>query len=73
VLLRLWIWSTEFPWARPRIVVVKTKAGAAWADPPQHPLTSTEVTVGGLTPAAVAIVAVRHFAVVGRLRDVTGI
>lgn len=73
VLLGLWIWSTEFAWARRRFVVVKTKAGAAWAHAPQHPLTSTVVTGGGLSAAAVAIVAVRHLAVVGRLRDVTGI
>ena len=55
------------PGLAPRVV------DAAWADAPQHPLTSTVVTVGGLTAAAVAIVAVRHFTLVGRLRDVTGI
>ena len=73
VLLGLWIWSTEFHWARRFFETFKEKARAAWAHARRHPLTSTLITVGGLAAAAVAFWAVGHFELVDRLKELVGL
>jgi hypothetical protein len=73
VLLGLWIWSTEFEWARRFFVAFKSKAKATWAHAKQHPASSTLITVGGLAAAAVAFWAVGHFQVVDRVKDAIGL
>ena len=73
VLLGLWIWSTEFDWARRFFETFKEKAQATWAHAKKHPAGSTLITAGGLAAAAFAFWAVGHFALVERLKDVIGI
>ena len=73
VLLGLWIWSTEFEWARRFFVTFKAKAKATWAHAKQHPASSVLITVGGLAAAGVAFWAVGHFEVVARIEDALGL
>lgn len=72
VLLGLWIWSTEFEWARRFFVAFKEKAAATWAHAKHHPVSSIVITGGGLVVAGVAIWAVDRFAVVDRVQAVIG-
>ena len=73
VLLGLWIWSTEFHWARRFFDTFKEKARSAWAHAKRHPVSSTVITVGGLLAAAAAFWAVQHFALVDRLKAYLGL
>ena len=73
VLLGLWVWSTEFRWARRFFDTFKEKARATWAHAKRHPVSSTVITVGGLAAAAVAIWAVGHFQLVERGKDAVGL
>ena len=73
VLLGLWVWSTEFDWARRLFATFRRKAVATWKHAKQHPVSSTVVTVGGLVLAAVAFWAVGHFELVDRGKDLLGI
>lgn len=73
MLLGLWIWSTEFHWARRFFDAFKEKAKAALNHAKKHRVSSTVITVGGLLAAAVAFWAVRHFAVVDRVKDQLGL
>jgi len=73
VLLGLWIWSTEFEWARRFFVAFKEKAAATWAHAKRHPVSSTVITVGGLIAAAAAFWAVGHFQLVDRAKDLIGL
>lgn len=73
VLLGLWIWSTEFRWARRMFEAFQRKARVAWAHAKQHPVSSGLITVGGLVAAAAVIWAVQHFDLVGRAREVVGL
>jgi len=73
VLLGLWIWSTEFDWARRFFLGFKQKAKAAWAHAKQNPVSSTLITVGGLAAAAAAFWAVGHFHLVDRLKELVGL
>lgn len=73
VLFGLWIWSTEFRFARRLFNSFKTKARNAWAHAKLHPVSSAAITVGGLVAAAAVIWAVRHFDLVARGRDAIGI
>ena len=72
VLLGLWVWSTEFRWARRFFDTFKEKARGTWAHAKQHPVSSVVITVGGLAAAAVAFWAVGHFEVVERIKDAVG-
>jgi hypothetical protein len=69
VLAGLWVWSTEFAWARRLFDSFKRKAKAAWAHAKQHPVSSAVVTVGGLLLVAAVVWAVGHFELVDRVRD----
>ncbi|MGY1755048.1 PGPGW domain-containing protein [Blastococcus sp. SYSU D01042] len=72
VLLGLWVWSTEFEWARRFFAAFSRKARDAWAHARQHPLSSTAVTVGGLAAAGVAFWAVGHFELVDKATTALG-
>src|SRR3954466_8504219 len=69
LLLGLWVWSTEFEWARRFFAVFQRKARDTWAHARKHPVSSIVITVGGLTAAAVAVWAVGHFQFVDRARE----
>lgn len=69
VLVGLWIWSSEFSWARRFFDTFKVKARATWAHARRHPVSSTIVTVGGLALAAAAVWSVNHFELVERGTD----
>ncbi len=73
VLIGLWVWSTEFEWARRFFVTFRRKARDAWAHAKQHPVSSAAVTIGGLVAAGVAFWAVGHYDLVGRARDLVGL
>ena len=69
VLLGLWIWSTEFRFAKRFFDRFKAKANEAWAHAKAHPVSSAAVTIGGLVAAGAAFWAVQHFELVDRARD----
>jgi len=73
VLLGLWIWSTEFRWAKRFFDSFKRKARDAWAHAKAHPVSSAAITIGGLAAAGAAIWAVGHFQLVDRARDAVGL
>ncbi len=72
VVLGLWIWSTEFAWARSIFRTARRKAKETWAHAKQHPVSSAAVTVGGLAVAGVALWAVGHFQLVDRATSALG-
>jgi hypothetical protein len=73
VLLGLWIWSTEFLFARRLFESFKAKARDAWAHAKKHPVSSAAITIGGLLAAGAAIWAVRHFELVAKGREAVGL
>jgi hypothetical protein len=73
VLAGLWIWSTEFEWARRIFAAFSRKARAAWRHARQHPASSAAVTIGGLAAVGAAVWAVGHFQLVATAKDALGI
>ena len=73
VLIGLWVWSTEFDWARRLFAAFRRKAVATWRHARQHPVSSLAVTVGGLAAAAVVFWAVGHFDLVDRAKSAVGL
>jgi hypothetical protein len=73
IVLGLWIWSTEFAWARSLFLSAKRKAQDAWTHARQHPASSAVITVGGLVAAGVVIWAVGHFSLVDRATTALGL
>ena len=73
VLLGLWIWSTEFRWARRLFEAFQRKARDAWEHAKLHPVSSTLITVGGLAAAGAVFWAVQHYDLVGRARELVGL
>lgn len=73
VLLGLWIWSTEFSWARRFFTTFKAKARATWAHARMHPVSSAVVTVGGLAAAGVALWLVQRYELVDRATSAVGL
>ncbi|MGY2082429.1 PGPGW domain-containing protein [Blastococcus sp. SYSU DS0539] len=73
VLAGLWVWSTEFDWARRFFATFRRKALDAWRHARQHPVSSIAVTVGGLVAAGVAFWAVGHFQLVDRTTTALGL
>lgn len=73
VLLGLWVWSTEFDWARRFFTTFQRKAKDAWAHARQHPASSVAVTVGGLALAGVAVWSVGHFQLVDQATTALGL
>ncbi len=66
ILVGLWVWSTEFEWARRFFVAFRRKARDAWAHAKQQPVSSAAVTIGGLALAGVVFWAVGHYDLVDR-------
>jgi hypothetical protein len=73
VLLGLWIWSTEFNWARRFFETFREKGKAAWAHAKHHPGSSALITVGGLAATVVVIWAVGHYELVDRAKEYVGL
>lgn len=73
VLIGLWIWSTEFHWAKRFFLSFKQKARDAWAHARQHPVSSALITVGGLALAGAVFWAVGHFRLVERATELVGL
>ena len=73
VLLGLWIWSTEFHFARRLFERAKHKGQKAWAQARRHPRSSAAVTLGGLAAAGVAAWAISHFELVATATDALGL
>ena len=73
VLVGLWIWSSEFAWAKQFFKTFRAKARSTWAHAKRHPVSSTVITVGGLLAAGAAFWAVNHYHLVDRTRDYLGI
>lgn len=69
VLLGLYIWSTEFRFAKKLFDAFKGKAHDAWAHAKLHPVSSSLITVGGLAAAGVAVWAVSHYELVDKAKD----
>jgi len=73
VLIGLWIWSTEFAWAKRLFESFQRKARQAWAHAKVHPVSSALITVGGLALAGAAFWAVGHYQLVDRAKDYVGL
>lgn len=73
VLLGLWVWSTEFDWAKRLFDSFKRKADEAWRHAKQHPTSSTLITVGGLAAVAAAVWAINQYELVDRARTAVGL
>jgi hypothetical protein len=72
VLIGLWIWSTEFHFARTLFDSFKRKARDAWQHAKVHPVSSTAITVGGLAAAGAAAWAISHFELVAKGQEAMG-
>jgi hypothetical protein len=73
VLLGLWIWSTEFRFARRLFESFKAKASKAWAHAQRRPVSSAAITIGGLALAGVAAWAVSHYGLVEQAKAAIGL
>ena len=73
VLVGLWVWSTEFEWARRLFAAFSRKARDAWSHAKQHPVSSLAITVGGLAAAGLAFWAVGHFELVDKAKTALGL
>jgi hypothetical protein len=73
VLIGLWIWSTEFAWAKRLFQSFQRKARQAWAHAKVHPVSSSLITIGGLAAAGAAFWAVGHYELVDRAKDLVGL
>ncbi|MBB3085345.1 PGPGW domain-containing protein [Geodermatophilus sabuli] len=72
VLAGLWVWSTEFEWARRLFAAFRRKARDAWRHARQHPVSSAAVTLGGLAAAGVVLWAVGRFDLVDQATTALG-
>ena len=73
VLIGLWIWSTEFAWAKRIFQSFQRKARQAWEHAKLHPVSSALITVGGLIAAGAAFWAVGHYELVDRAKELVGL
>ena len=73
VLVGLWIWSTEFDWAKRLFTSFQQKAKDAWAHAKQHPVSSAIITVGGLALAGAVFWAVGHYELVDKAKTAVGL
>jgi hypothetical protein len=72
ILLGLWVWSTEFEWARRIFATFARKGRDAWRHARQHPVSSAAVTLGGLAAAGAVFWAVGHFQLVDMAKTALG-
>lgn len=73
VLLGLWVWSTEFDWARRVFAAFARKGRDAWKHAKQHPVSSAAVTIGGLAAAGAVFWAVGYFELVDKAKSALGL
>ena len=73
VLIGLWIWSTEFRFAQKLFDSFKRKAQGAWKHAKLRPVSSTAITVGGLTAAGAAAWAIPHFQLIAKGQQAVGL
>jgi hypothetical protein len=73
VLVGLWLWSTEFDWARRIFTSFARKGRTAWKHARQHPVSSVAVTVGGLAAAVLVFWAVGHFELIDKGKSALGL
>ena len=73
ILVGLWVWSTEFDWARRVFATFARKGRDAWRHARQHPVSSAAVTVGGLAAAGAVFWAVGHFSLVDQAKTALGV
>ena len=66
ILVGLWVWSTEFEWARRLFVAFPRKARDTWEHAKQHPVSSAAVTVGRLAGGGALLWAGGHHDLVDR-------
>lgn len=69
VLLGLWIWSTEFRFARRPLDAMRARAAVALRHARAHVLRSVLVTALGLAGAALAVWAIQHYELVAWARE----
>ena len=72
IVLGLWIWSSEFGWARALFATARRTARDTWAHARQHPASSVAITVGGLAAAGAVVWAVGHFQLVDQATAALG-
>jgi hypothetical protein len=72
VLIGLWIWSTEFRFARRLFESFKRKGQEAWRHARRHPVSSAAITVGGLAAAGAAAWATGHFELIAQGQEAIG-
>ena len=72
MLLGLWIWSSEFAFAKRLFDAMKVKANQAWDHAKAHPVSSALVTIGGIAAAIAAFWAVQHFELIDKAKDALG-
>ena len=73
VLLGLWIWSTEFAWAKSLFEKFGEKGREAWEHAKAHPVSSSAITIGGLLAAGAAAWAVGHYGLVEEAKTAVGL
>jgi uncharacterized membrane protein YbaN (DUF454 family) len=72
MLLGLWIWSSEFAFAKRLFDAMKVKANQAWDHAKAHPVSSALITIGGIAGAIAAFWAIQHFELIDRAKNALG-
>ena len=72
MLLGLWIWSSEFAFAKRLFDAMKVKADQAWDHAKAHPVSSAVITIGGIAAAIAAFWAIQHFDLIAKAKDAVG-
>jgi hypothetical protein len=72
VLLGVWIWATEFHWARRLHLRVRRSADATWLQVRRRPVASAVVTSAGLLALGVGIYLVGRYEVLDLVREAAG-
>lgn len=73
ILVGLYIWATEFPWADRLLDRAKRQAQEAWDQARRRPVTTAVVTGGGLVAAGVVIWLALRYDLAQRLQDLVGL
>ncbi len=69
VLLGLWIWSTEFRWARRLFLSMRERAGRVRQHARAHLLRSIALTLVGVGAICAAVWAIRHYELLAMARQ----
>ena len=68
MLMGLWIWSSEFAWARRFFTAFSDRAEATWQHARRHPRSTIAVTVSGLLIAAAVSWAVQYYDLIAEVQ-----